>query len=193
MTTPYNADQIPGSSKNGFETLRAFANTAFVGAERLGALNLSVSRTFLEDGIASRRLLLGAKDIQELVDLQLSQAQPAADKSVKYARSVYEIASQTQRQISTLIEDRFREFNQDLSAAFDKATRNAPAGSEVAVTAVKSALAAANSAFESASKAARDVAALADDNVVAATSAAAFKSARVVSVVVPPAKARKAA
>ncbi len=193
MTTPYNADQIPASGKNGFETLRAFADTAFVGAERLGALNLNVTRTILEDGIANGRALFGISDIRELVDLQLSQAQPAADKSVKYARSVYEIASQTQREISTLIEDRFRAFNNDLSTAFDKATRNAPAASDVAVTAVKSALAAANSAFESASKAARDVAALADDNVVAATSAAAFKPARVVSAVVPAAKARKAA
>lgn len=193
MTTPYNAEQRPAFSKNGFETLRAFTNTAFVGAERLGALNLSVSRTFLEDGIAHRRVLFGTKDIRELIDLQLSQAKPVAENSAKYARSVYEIASQTQQQFSALIEDGFRELNLGISAAFDAATRSAPAGLDVAVSAVKSSIAAANSVFDSASKAAHQVATLADDNIVAATNPTAFKSPRVVSAVVPAAKARKAA
>lgn len=190
MTTPYNADQIATSSKAGFEALLNFANTAFAGAERLAALNLSTSRALLEAGIANTRVLFGAKDLQELIELQISLTQPASGKSVKYAHSAYEIASQTQRQIVELVEASFAEFNRNISSAFDKATRNAPAGSDVAVAAVKSALAAANSAYESASKAARQVAEIADANVAAATGAAAFKSS---SVAVPAAKARKAA
>lgn len=190
MTTPYNADQITASGKAGFETVLNFANTAFAGAERLAALNLSTSRSLLDEGVANARLLFGAKDLQELIELQAALAEPAADKSVKYAHSVYEIASQTQRQIAELVEAGFAEFNKNVSSSFDKATRNAPAGSDVAVAAVKSALAAANSAYESASKAARQVAEIADANVSAATGAVAFKSSKSVA---PAARARKAA
>jgi phasin family protein len=190
MTTLYNADQIAASSKARLETLLNFANTAFAGAERLAALNFSASRSFLEDGVANARLLSGAKGINELTELHLSLAQPTAEKSLNYAHGVYEIASGTQRKLIDLVESGFAEFQRNASAAFDKASSNAPAGSDVAVAAVKSALAAANSAYESASRAARQVAEIANANVAAATGAAGFKSSNAPA---PAAKARKAA
>jgi phasin family protein len=171
MTTSYNADQIATSGKAAFETLLNFANTAFAGTERLAALNLSASRALLDDGVAHARVLSGARDIQELINLQTSLLQPATERAVGYARSVYEIVAQAQKRIADLVEDQFTELNRNFSSNFDKATKNAPAGSDVAVAAVKSAIAAANSAYESVSKAARQVAEIADANVAAATSA----------------------
>jgi hypothetical protein len=54
----------------------------------------------------------------------------------------------------------------------DKLAKNAPAGSDVAVAAVKSALAAANTAYDSVSKAARQATELAEANFAAASNAA---------------------
>ncbi|MDY0014040.1 MAG: phasin family protein, partial [Rhodocyclaceae bacterium] len=153
------------------ETLLTLANAAFASAERFAALNLNVARAALEDSLASTKALLSAKDAQELLAVQSSLAQPLVEKTVAYARSVYEIATQTQEEVSKVFEGQVAELNKGVAAALDKAAKSAPAGSDVAVAAVKSAIAAANSAYDSMSKAAKQVAEIAEANVTAATNA----------------------
>jgi hypothetical protein len=58
-----------------------------------------------------------------------------------------------------------------LNNMLEQALKNAPAGSDVAVSAVKSAVAAANSAYENLTKAAKQMTEMAEDNVAAATTA----------------------
>ncbi len=167
-TTP---EQLAGANKANVEALLTIANTAFASAERLAALNLNTARAILEDGVASAKAMLGAKDVQEYLSLQASLTQPAIEKAVAYSKSVYEIASQTQEEFSKVLESGFAEVNKSVVTALDKAAKNAPAGSDVAVAAVKSAIAAANSAYDSMTKAAKQVAEIAEANVAAATSA----------------------
>jgi phasin family protein len=164
------SEQFTAANKANVETLLSLANTGFAGIERLAALNLNTARTALEDGVATAKTLLAVKDAQELLSLQ-SLAQPAVEKAVAYARSVYEIATQTQEEISKVVEAQIAELNKAVAAALDKAAKSAPAGSDVAVAAVKSAIAAANSAYDSVSKAAKQVAEMAEANLDAATSA----------------------
>ena len=137
----------------------------------LRPLNLNTARSMLEDGAANAKALLAVKDVQELVSLQSSLTQPMIEKAVAYNRNVYEIATQTQEEISKVVEGQMTEANKNLAAALEKAAKSAPAGSDVAVAAVKSAIAAANSAYESMTKAAKQVAELTEANVAAATSA----------------------
>jgi phasin family protein len=164
-------EQFASATKANIETLLTLANSAFANAERLAALNLNTARSVLEDGVANTKALLAAKDVQEFVNLQTSLAQPLIEKAVAYNRSVYEIASQSQEEISKLFEGQIAELNKSLAAALDKAAKSAPAGSDVAVAAVKSAIAAANSAFDNMNKAAKQVAEIAEANVAAATNA----------------------
>ncbi|MEW6165340.1 MAG: phasin family protein [Pseudomonadota bacterium] len=167
-TTP---EQFAGANKANVETLLTIANTAFASAERLAALNLNTARTLLEDSVTTAKTLLAAKDVQELVSMQSALAQPAFEKAVAYSRSVYEIATQTQDELSKIFDSQYVEINKNVASALDKAAKSAPAGSDVAVAAVKSALAAANSAYETMNKAAKQVAEMAEANVAAATSA----------------------
>ncbi|HTY99045.1 MAG TPA: phasin family protein [Rhodocyclaceae bacterium] len=167
-TTP---EQLASANKANVETWLTLANTAFASAERLAALNLNAARTLLEESVANAKTLLGAKDAQELLSIQSSLAQPAVEKVVAYSRSIYEIASQTQEELSKVFEGQIAEINKNVASALDKAAKNAPAGSDVAVAAVKSAIAAANSAFDSISKAAKQVAEITEANVAAATNA----------------------
>lgn len=168
VTTP---EQIAALNKANVETLLSLANASFASAERLAALNLNTARSVLEDGIATTKALLSAKDIQEIVNLQASLAQPAVEKTVAYTRSVYEIASQGQEELSKFLETQVSELNKNLASALDKAAKSAPAGSDVAVAAIKSAIAATNSAYDSLSKTAKQVAEIAEANVAAATNA----------------------
>jgi phasin family protein len=183
-TTP---EQLAGANKANVETLLTIANTAFASAERLAALNLNTARILLEDSVNNTKTLLAAKDVQELVNMQTALAQPAFEKAVAYSRSVYEIATQTQDEFSKIFDSQYVEINKNVASALDKAVKNAPAGSDVAVAAVKSALAAANSAYETMNKAAKQVAEMAEANVAAATSA----TVKAVGAAAP--KAKKAA
>ncbi|MDK9724907.1 MAG: phasin family protein [Sterolibacteriaceae bacterium MAG5] len=167
-TTP---EQLASANKANVENLLTVANTAFASAERLAALNLNTARTLLEDSVSNAKSLLAAKDVQELLSLQTALAQPALDKAVAYARSLYEISTQTQEEFGKIFEAQFAEVNKNVSTVLDKAAKNAPAGSDVAVAAVKSAIAAANSAYDTMTKAAKQVAEIAEANVAAATSA----------------------
>lgn len=164
-------DQITAANKVGIDTWLTLANTAFASTERLAALNLNVARAVLEDSIANTKSLLSVKDPQELVSLQASLAQPALEKAVSYSRSLYEIASQTSDEVGKLIEAQVGEFNKTLSSALDQAAKNAPPGSDIAVAAVKSVIAAANSAYDNVAKAVKQVTEIAEANVTAATNA----------------------
>jgi phasin family protein len=168
----YNTpEQLASANKANVESILTLANTTFASAERLAALNLNTARNLLEDIVANAKSLMGAKDVQELMNVQASLAQPAAEKAIAYSRSIYEIATQTQEELSKVIEAQFAELNKNITSALDKAVKNAPAGSDVAVAAVKSAIAAANSAYDSMTKAAKQVAEIAEANVAAATNA----------------------
>jgi len=119
----------------------------------------------------TRKSYSRCRDPQELFSLQSSLAQPGLEKAVAYSRSVYEISAQSKEEISKLLEAQFSDFQKQVVGLLEKATKNAPAGSDVAVNAVKSAIAAATSAFDSMNKAAKQVADIAETNVAAATNA----------------------
>ncbi|HQR03752.1 MAG: phasin family protein [Proteobacteria bacterium] len=164
-------DKFAAANKAGIEALLTIANTTFASVERLAALNLNTARAALEDGVSTAKTVLGVKDVQDLMGLQASLAHPAIEKVVAYSRGVYEIASQTQEELGKVAEAQYAEFHKQVGTLLDQAAKNAPAGSDVAVAAVKSALAAANSAYDNVTKAAKQVAEIAEANVAAATSA----------------------
>ena len=165
------AEQFAAANKVAVDSLLTVANTALASAERIAALNLNTARSFLEDSVANTKALLGAKDPQEVVAIQAALAQPNVEKAVAYSRSIYEISAQTQEELSKLVESQFADFQKNVSAMLDKVSKQAPAGSDVAVAAVKSAFAAANSAFDNLNKAAKQVAEITEANVSAATNA----------------------
>ena len=98
--------------------------------------------------------------------------QPAAEKAASYSRHLYDIAASTQAEFGKVAEAQFADAQKNLSSTVESALKNAPAGSENAVALVKSAMAAANNAYESISKAAKQAADVAEANFTAVTSTA---------------------
>lgn len=166
------SEQISSSNKAGVASFVTLANATFAGAERLAALNLNAARNFIEDSAASTRALLAVKDVEALVSLQKSMAQPDTEKAADYTRRVYEIATQTQEALSHVVEAQVAELNKNLGLALDEAVKTAPAGSDLAVNALRSAISAANSAYDSMSKAAKQASEIAEANIAAASAAA---------------------
>ncbi|WP_291992435.1 phasin family protein [Candidatus Accumulibacter sp. ACC003] len=168
FTTP---EQFAAANKASVDAMLTLANTALASAERIAALNLNTARSMLEDGVANAKAMLGAKNAQEFFSVQASLAQPNVEKAVAYTRSVYEISAQSKEEVSKLLEAQFAEFQKKSFGLLEQAAKNAPVGSDVAVSAVKSAIASATSAFDTMNKAAKQVADLAESNVAAATNA----------------------
>src|SRR3954470_23713198 len=162
-------EQIQAAQKATVEALLAVANAQFAAFEKLANINAGAVKSVFEDSMANTRALLGAKDVQEFVTLQNSFAQPAIEKAIGYSKSLYEVATEANAELTRVGERRVAEWNENFVSLLDKVSKNAPAGSDVAVAAVKSMLAAANSAYDNMNKVAKQATEIAEANVAAAT------------------------
>ncbi len=165
-------EQIAAANKANLETLFGLTNKAFEGVEKLVELNLQVAKATLDEAQENTRAALAVKDAQELLALQASLLQPTAEKAAAYSRHLYDIAAATNAEVAKTAETQFGELQSKFMAAVDNAVKNAPAGTENAVTLVKSAITAANNAYESVHKAAKQAADMAEANFNAVTSTA---------------------
>lgn len=163
-------DELTANGKANVEVALKAITSSFGNLERLTALNINTARTLLDDNVGAARAMLSAKDVRELVGLQASLAQPMVEKLAAYNRSVYEIVSQNQSEFVRLVESQIADLNKKFTSALDSAAKSTPV-SDVAVAAVKSALAAANSVYDNANKVAKQVAEIAEANMTAATNA----------------------
>ena len=122
--------------------------------------------------------MLSVKDAQELMALQASLLQPTAEKAAAYSRHVYDIAAATNVEVTKAVEAQIsRRPEAKFMGLVDSASKNAPAGSENAVALMRSAVTAANNAFESVQKATKQANDVAEANFKAMT-ATAVKTAR---------------
>src|SRR5690606_14900140 len=104
-----------------------------------------------------------------LLALRTKAAEEAMSQWLEYSRGLYEVASDAQAELAKLAEERLAEMQRAVTDAVEQAAKGAPAGSDVAVAAMKSSLAAATAAFDSFTKAARHAASFTDASVKAAT------------------------
>ena len=167
-------------AKSGINSVLFFANTTFDGIERLALLNLAAARSVFEGAMSNVNALLGAKDVQSFVSIQKELASPSIEKGMEYSRNVIAIAAETKDKLAKEVETQVAESSAKVSGLVEKALASAPAGSEVAVAAVKTAIKSANEAYEGLNKAAKQAAEVAEASVAAATSAT-MKAANVVA------------
>ena len=183
MTSPLNPlpvspEQFTAAYQSNLETLFALSQTAFSGVEKVVALNLNVARANLQESVDRARSMMSVKDPQELLAWNAQQLQPAAEKAVAYSRLMYDIATSTQAEFTKVAESQLADANAKFVSLIDSAAKTAPAGSETAVAMMKSAVAAANSAYDTLSKASKQAVEMAEANVAAATNAAVKTTSR---------------
>ena len=166
------ADQILAAQKANLETLFGLTTKAFEGVEKLVELNVTASKAALSEAASTTQAMLSVKDAQELLTLQASLFQPLAEKTAAYSRHLYDIAQGTGAEFGKAFESKAAEAQQNFAGLVDSAAKNAPAGSETAVAVMKSAVAAANNAFESVQKAVKQASDVAEANFTAVSTQA---------------------
>ena len=168
-------DQVAAVGKANVEAALGLAQSNFATIEKLSALNFNATKSAFEDSLNHAKALMNAKDVQDFMNVNVAATQPAIEKLIAWQRSVYELASQSQAEYTRYFEAQAQEVNKNAATYIEKFAKNAPAGSDVAVAAVKSAMAAANSAYDSLTKAAKQATELAEANMAAVTAAATSK------------------
>ena len=168
----FTAEQMIAAQKASIETLFGLTNKAFEGVEKLVELHLQVAKAPLSEAAETTKAAMSIKDAQELLALQASLLQPAAEKAASYSRHLYDIVAGTNAEVTKVAEATIADAQKKTLAVVDTAVKNAPAGSENAVALVKSAVAAANNAYESVNKAAKQAAEVAESNFQAMTNTA---------------------
>jgi phasin family protein len=174
----YNVpEQVVTTNKETLESVLEFASIATAGVEKLIDLQLKASKAAFGDATKTAKALASTKDVQELTEINTAAFQPTADKTVAYARSVFSVLAETQTELAKFFEERVGTVNKNFASAIEHAAKSAPAGSDVAVAAVKSALAAANQAYDAFSKASKQVSEVTEATFNAAATTTAKKKA----------------
>jgi phasin family protein len=171
MSNP--AEQFAATQKANLKALQGFTTQAFTGMEKLVELNMAASKALMEESFGHAQAVLAAKDPQELVALQAGLAKPMVEKTTAYAQHVQSILNGSNAEFTKAVEAKAAEAQKALAGALDTLSKNAPAGSEAAVAALKTALTNSQTALETAQAQAKKVVEAAQANFTAAATQAA--------------------
>ena len=165
-------EKIAAANKASLETVSSFASLSLSTVERLVALNLNTLRAGLTDTASNLEALLAVKDPKDAVSLVSGMVEPSLASSVGYFRSAYGILVDSGEEVSKIVDGQIAELNKSVTITLDELSKSAPAGSDVAVAAVKQAIAAANATYDNVTKATKKIVEIAEANVTSTTGAA---------------------
>jgi len=165
-------EQIAAANKANLETLLNLTNKAFEGVEKLVELNMAVAKTAMTENVQNAK-----RDAQQLMAMQAGMVQPLAEKIMSYSRHLYNIANETQTTFTSVAESQLKKSTGNVNGMVEELSKNAPAGSEATIQAIKQAMAAANNAYETTQKSIKQAVDLAQNNFNAAANTA-VKAAR---------------
>lgn len=169
LNTSFNTAPFAAANKAGIDALLSLSAKTFEGVEKLAALNLQVVKAGFSDVVETSRAAQSAKDPQSLLALQAELLQPAAEKAAAYGRQVYEIVAGTKAEVEKLAAAQTASMQNAFASLIDAAAKNAPEGSVNGSALFKSAMAAANNAFDGLQKASRQATEAAEANFAAVT------------------------
>ena len=172
MSNP-NFEQLTAAQKANAEVMMTLLRTAFDGVERLTALNMAASREFFNNTVANAQQLLSAKDAAAVAKLNSELAQPNVDKLVGYSRSVYDLVTEMQKEITSVMEAQYSSFTKNAASAVEKAKASAPVGGDVFAATMQSMLGASTKAFDQKTTMAKQLSDIAEANMAAAGKVAA--------------------
>ncbi|MGD2139556.1 MAG: phasin family protein [Burkholderiales bacterium] len=150
-------EQVTAAQKENIATTVALANIAASAAEKAMDLNVGAIKSAISSATENGKAFADAKDVQAMTTLQSKLAQPAFDSFAAYLKDSYDILAEAQNEFSKIVESKMTEVNKIIVSGLDQAEKNAPAGSDMAVAAMKSAVAAANQTYDAIAKASKQV------------------------------------
>jgi len=143
----FKIDQLTAANEAALNQFTQFAQLSLVNLEKFTQLGLAATRASVEQATAHAQALASAKDVHEVIALNSAALEPAMKRAYAYSRTAYESAAEANTEVKRAIEVQSAEYNRATVAALEEAFKYAPAGSETVVENVKTAIAAAQSAY----------------------------------------------
>jgi phasin family protein len=143
----FKIDQLTAANEAALNQFTYFAQLSLANAERFAEISLGAARESVEQATAHAQSLAGAKDVHEVIALNSAALEPVMKRAYAYSRTAYETAAETNNEVKRVIEKQAAEYNRAAVAALEEAFKYAPAGSEGVVENVKTAIAAAQTAY----------------------------------------------
>jgi phasin family protein len=169
-------EQVAETRKANLDLLFDLSIKTVEGVEKLAALYMQTIRATLADTVDLAQKSLSVKEPQDWLALQNSLAASMADKVQIYSRQAIDIISATQAEFTRIGKAQCEAYGRQMKSVVEDVARNAPAGSEATMTALDSAIAAANTLYETLQSSGQQAVEATRSNLEIA--AAASKSAR---------------
>jgi phasin family protein len=167
------APQLPFAEyqKDQLQALHALSQVAFDTTGKIVALNMAAVRAALKETAENTETLLGVKDVQELLTLNGTLAQPGLEKFLGYSRNLYGILSAAGEQARTILEAQTAVGKEAFAEVVETSGKNAPTGAEPVVSLLKNAFDAYGRAYDTMARATRQAVETAESNFASATEA----------------------
>jgi phasin family protein len=143
----FKIDQFTAANEAAINQFTHFAQLSLANLEKFAQLGLGAARANVEQATAHAQALAGAKDVHEVIALSSAALEPVVKRAYAYSRTAYETAADTSNEVKRVFEAQTAELNRAAVAALEEAFKYAPAGTESVVDNVKTAIAAAQSAY----------------------------------------------
>jgi phasin family protein len=150
-------EQFAGINKAGYDNAVRLVSLSLEKAEHLAKFNFQAAKATLEQGVQSAGVVTGIKDVTEFTAVNTKLTEASVQQALGYTRGLYEIVAQGQAEFSALANDAWSGYTNGVSALVETAAKNAPAGWEVAMNALKSTVVATNAIYEQFSKATQQI------------------------------------
>lgn len=141
------------------------ANISFSQVERATGLALEQAKVSAELAQEQLAAVLEVKDPAAAIELLKSQLENSVKSMAGFAATAFELSQEFQAEVTAFAEGHFDHAHAAANKAINDKLKQAPQGSEVAVTAVKAAVEASNKALAQARKNAKKTAELAQEGI----------------------------
>ena len=141
-------DQVTAANEAAIEQFSYFAKLSIANVEKFAELGLGAARESVSLATKHAQSIAGARDANEVFALNSAAVEPALKRAYAYSRTAFEAAAETSNEVKRVVEKQNAEVQKAAVAAIEEAMKYAPAGSETLVANVKSAIAAAQSAYD---------------------------------------------
>ncbi len=142
------SNQFAAANEAAVEQFSKFARMSLANVEKFAGLGLDAARESVELATRHAQALAGARDVNEVVALNQAALEPSLKRAYALSRTAFDAATETSNEVKRVLEKQNAEVQKAAVAALEEAFKYAPSGSETVVANVKSAMAAAQSAYE---------------------------------------------
>jgi phasin family protein len=143
----FKIDQFAAANEAAIEQFAYFAKLSIGNIEKFTELGLGAARESVTQATRHAQSIAGARDVNEAIAINSAAVEPALKRAYAYSRTAYETAAASSDEVKRVLEQNTAQLNKAAISALEEALKYAPAGSETVVGNLKTAIAAAQSAY----------------------------------------------